>query len=315
MNPSSTRILFFGSPDFAVPSLDAMVAAGYLVVGVVTQPDKPAGRGGALRQPPVKVRALELALDVLQPESLRDPDARARLAALKPDILVVAAYGKILPQALLDVPARGSINVHASLLPRWRGASPITSAILAGDAETGVTIMEVVRKMDAGAAVMARVEPILPSDTTGSLEPRLARLGAELLVGTLPGWFDRTIIPLPQNDELATYCAQISRDQAQLRAAMSAVEAERAVRAFNPWPSAWVGYGAAHLPVHSAHVAAPATAAPAGALSVLSGWPAISFGDTALVLDEVQKPGSRRISGRDFLNGERNRLPESVGLA
>jgi len=184
------RTVFFGSPDFAVATLRALLDAGREVVAVVTQPDRPAGRGHALLPPPVKVLAQEYGLPVLQPGRVSDPEPVEELRAFKPDVFIVAAYGQILRQRVLDLPSRGTLNVHASLLPRHRGASPIAAAILAGDGQTGVTIMEMVRALDAGPMV-ARVElPISPFDTTGSLEPRLAKAGAQLLIETLDGWYE-----------------------------------------------------------------------------------------------------------------------------
>ncbi|MFQ5381961.1 MAG: methionyl-tRNA formyltransferase, partial [Dehalococcoidia bacterium] len=274
------RTLFMGSPDFAVPSLRALVGAGHSVVGVITQPDRAAGRGGRLAEPPVKPVARELSIPVFQPESMREPETVELIAGLRPRVVVVAAYGEILPRAVLAIPTRGSLNVHASLLPRWRGASPVAAAIRAGDAETGVSIMEVVRKMDAGPVVSRASLPIERDSTTGTLEPRLADLGAELLVETLPDWEQGAIEPVPQDDESATYCHILQKKDAHLSADLTATEAERAVRAYDPWPGAHVLYRDQRLALWRGHVA-PRQAAP-GSTHVVDGLPAIAFRDGLL---------------------------------
>ena len=312
-NPRAVRVVFFGSPEFAVPSLRALVAAGYRVVAAVTQPDKPAGRGSKTSMPPVKVAAAELGIDVLQPERLRDERVQAQLRDLVPDVFVVAAYGKILPQSVLDIPARGSLNVHASLLPRWRGASPIESAILAGDAETGVTIMELVMKMDAGPTVSSRATPIGADETAGVLESRLAILGSELLVEALPGWLDGSLPGVSQDEAAVTTCSLIRKEDGHLKRGMTADEAARAVRAFNPWPGAYVLYRGDRLAIWRA-TAEPGTVAP-GTIITSGRRPAVGFRSGVLVLEEVQRPGSKRLRGEDFVNGERGQLAASVVLA
>jgi methionyl-tRNA formyltransferase len=305
-----------GSPAFAVPSLEALAAAGYDLCGVVTQPDRPAGRGGRLHEPEVKVAAHALDLPVFQPESLKDPEAQATIRGLEPDVLVVAAYGKILPRAVLETPSRGSLNVHASLLPRWRGASPIAAAIAAGDEETGVSIMEVVAKMDAGPVVLQKRIPIAPDDTTGTLEPRLAQLGANALVEALPAWYERDLLPEAQDEGLVTYCSLIKKEDGHLAADMTAAEAERAVRAYNPWPGAYVLHELGRLGIWRGRVEPfPADPLPPGAVTLAGKEPAIAFADGVLVLEEVQREGGKRLSGRDFLNGLRGSLAPTVTLA
>lgn len=308
------RVLFMGSPAFAVPSLRALVEAGHDVAAVVTQPDRPAGRGGRLTPPDVKVAAQELGIPVLQPETLRDTSVREQLGAIAPDVTVVAAYGKILPRAVLDIPRRGNVNVHASLLPRWRGASPITAAILAGDEETGVSIMEMVQEMDAGPVIAQAKVPIPPDATTGSLEPELAQLGAKTLVEVLPRWFAGDLKATPQDETRVTYCGLIKKSDGHLGADMTAAEAERAVRAYDPWPGAFVEYRGVRLGIWKAHVEPLPEPLPVGATLVIGRRPAIAFRDGALVLDEVQRVGAKRIGGDQFLNGERGKLAESVGL-
>lgn len=314
MSAAPLRVLFMGSPAFAVPSLQVLVAAGYHVAGVVTQPDRPAGRGGRVVPPEVKVAALELGLTVLQPDSLRDPATVEQIRALAPDLTVVAAFGRILPRAVLAIPRRGNVNVHASLLPRWRGASPIAAAILAGDAETGVSIMEMAPKMDAGAVISQARLPIAPHHTTGNLEPQLAELGAQALADALPPWLAGDMAAVPQDEALVTYCGIIRKEDGHLRAEMTAAEAERAVRAYDPWPGACVEYNGQRLGVWAATVD-DSVRAPAGATLVIDRRPAIAFREGALVLHEVQRPGAKRLPGDVFLNGERGQLPESVGLA
>lgn len=310
----SERVAFFGSPEFAVPSLRGLVKAGFEVELVVTQPDRPVGRGGRVAPPPVKVVALELGLEVTQPPSLRRPGLVERLVSLRLDAGVVAAYGKILPQAVLDAPRRGFVNVHASLLPRWRGASPVAAAILAGDTITGVSIMEMVLQLDAGPVVSRAEELIRPDDTTGSLEGRLAELGARELSSVLPGWLAGELRAVPQDEAAATFCGLLRKQNGHLRSTMTAAEAERATRAFDPWPGAFVLYGGEALRCWRGRVAGGPEAS-VGSLRVFGGEPAIRFADGWLVLTEVQRPGGRRIPGRSFVAGERGRLAPEVGLA
>lgn len=309
----NARVAFFGSPEFAVPSLRALAAAGFDIALVVTQPDRPTGRGGKVMPPPVKRVANELGLRVEQPASVRDAAFRELLAAVGPDAGVVAAYGKILPQPVLDVPRRGFVNVHASLLPRWRGASPVTAAILAGDTITGVSIMEMVLKMDAGPVISRVEEPIRPDDTTGSLEARLAELGARELVRVLPAWLEGKLTATPQDEAAATTCGLIHKEDGHLRAAMTAAEAERAMRAYDPWPGAFVLYRGAPLRCWRGRVVDGPTAPP-GTLALLGGEPAVRFADGWVVLAEVQRPGGRRVPGKAFVAGERGQLEPMVGL-
>ena len=312
--PRDVRVLFMGSPGFAVPSLRAVVNAGYVVVAVVTQPDRPAGRGGRMTPPAVKKAAELLGFPVIQPESLKDPATEAALRASAPDVIVVAAYGKILPRAVLAIPTRGCLNVHASLLPRWRGASPIVAAILAGDAETGITIMEMAPKMDAGAIVLQRTIELLPDARAWIYEELLASMGARTLIDALPRWYDRELLAVAQDESQATYCSLVKKTDGYLRAEMSTAEADRAVRAYEPWPRASVGYRDGRLAISQARVA-PLPATPElGAMIVLNSEPAIAFRDGLLVLEEVQKPGGRRISGAQLVNGERGVLPSVAGL-
>lgn len=314
MNPADVRVVFMGSPAFAVPSLRALVETGYGVSAVVTQPDKPAGRGGKLTPPDVKVAAHERGVPTLQPRRMRDEAFQAEVRALRPHLLVVAAYGKILPQVVLDIPTRGCVNVHASLLPRWRGASPISAAILAGDEETGVSIMEMALKMDAGPVISVAREPLHPTDTTGSLGPRLAELGARLLINTLADWYDGQKAAVPQDESLVTTCGLVAKSAGHLSAAMTATEAERAVRAYNPWPGAYAEYRGDRLGIWRAHLDVAGTGR-TGDMVTHGKLPAVTFTDGLLVLDEVQRPGKGKVSGQQFLAGERGQLAPTVGLA
>lgn len=236
MNPHELRTIFMGSPGFAVPSLRALIDAGYDLVAVYTQPDRPAGRGRAVVAPEVKRVALEYGLPVHQPERLRTPEERERLRDLRPDLIVVAAYGQILRPAVIDLPRFGCINVHASLLPRHRGASAIAAAILAGDAETGVSIMQIDPGMDTGPVLGQRSAPIGDDDTTGTLADRLSRIGAELLVETLPGWVAGHIRAVPQDEAHATQAPPIAKEDGAIDWTKPAQRLWREVRAYNPWP-------------------------------------------------------------------------------
>lgn len=318
VSPQETRIVFMGTPAFAVPSLRALVDAGYTVAAVVSQPDRPSGRGGKVQFGPVKTLAVELGIPVYQPEKLRDLGVVEHIAGFAPDAFVVAAYGKIIPNAILALPSRGSVNVHASLLPRWRGASPIEAAILAGDAESGVSIMEVVQKMDAGAVVSQVRVPIRPDHTGGTLEADLAEAGAKLLVESLPGWLERTSPVTPQDEALVTYCTLISKEDGALRAAMTVSDAERAVRAFNPWPGASIVIGEERLIAWEAHVDIGIGESPSlGVLHLTRNSLAVGFEDGWLALDVVQRPGGKRQPVREYLNGVRGRgaMPAQAVLA
>lgn len=303
-----------GSPAFAVLSLRVLAGARYNVVGVITQPDRPSGRGGAIHAPEVKVAALELGLAVFQPETLRDEGARERLRAFGADLFVVAAFGKILSRAVLSIPVRGCVNVHASLLPRWRGASPIAAAILTGDTETGVTIMEMDAGMDTGAIIAQRSVAIRPTDATGALEVRLAGLGADLLTEALPDWYDRRIEAMPQDESFVTVCHTLNKEDGHLGIAMTVAEAERAVRSYNPWPGAYVEYRGQRLGIWRSHAIATDPGVKPGSTSIIEKLPAVAFVGGWLVLDEVQRVGSKRLPGEAFLNGERGQLAAEVGL-
>jgi methionyl-tRNA formyltransferase len=298
-----TRVVFMGSPDFALPPLQAL-AQGYEVVGVVTQPDRASGRGRELKAPPVKLLAQELNIPVIQPEKLRQPESMEQLRLWKPDLIVVAAFGQILRKDVLELPTYGCINVHASLLPRWRGAAPINAAILHGDNETGITIMKMDVGLDTGPILSQRSVPLTGDDTAGSAFEKLSRLGAELLIETLPRYLSGEIQPVPQTEEGMTYAPMLKKEEGQLDFTRPAEELERRVRAFNPWPGAFMDFEGAFLKVHRAH-AAQGDVRP-GQRLIYEERPAVGAGEGLLILDEVQPAGKKPMSGKAFLAGARH---------
>lgn len=295
-------IVFMGSPEFGVHSLEGL-AQEYRVAGVVSQPDRAAGRGQGLKPPPVKALALTLGLPLIQPQRLSRPEAMQQLRQWAPDLVVVAAFGQILRPEVLALPPHGCVNVHASLLPRWRGAAPIQAAILAGDAQAGVTIMKMDAGVDTGAMIAQRAIPIEPNDTGGSLSEKLARLGAELLMETLPDYLGGRLLLQPQDESLATRAPILKKEDGRLDFSRPAVELARRVRAFQPWPGAFFDWGGSTLKVQRAHPAAGQ--APAGARRVHEGSPAVGTGEGLLVLDEVQPAGKKPMPGNAFLAGAR----------
>jgi methionyl-tRNA formyltransferase len=299
----SKRIVFMGSPEFSLPTLRAL-AEHYPVVGVVTQPDRPAGRGRELSPPPVKKLALQLGLPVIQPQRLIDPQAMPQLQEWSPDVIVVAAFGQILRQPVLDLPPYGCINVHGSLLPRWRGASPVQSAILHGDHETGITIMRMDPGVDTGPILNQRAIPILPTDTGGNLSERLALLGAELLLDTLPGYLRGELQPRDQENVGATYATMLKKEDGYLDFNKPAEQLERQVRAFNPWPGSFTTWDSQILKIHQSH-AISEVSSQVGSKLVYGGLPAIACAPGLLVLDEVQPSGKRAMPGDVFLRGAR----------
>lgn len=255
--------------------------------------------------PPVKVLAEELGIQVYQPDKLSSQDAQAQLNELQPDLIVVAAYGQILRQSVLDLPSFGCINVHASLLPRWRGASPIQAAILSGDEQTGITIMQVEKGLDTGAILSQKAVPIQSTDTAETLSDRLAKLGADLLIETLPEYLDGNIVPVKQNDELSTYAPMLKKEQALLDFSKDIDYLERCVRAYHSWPCAHFWFEQELIKVHRAHVSNGGTGS-AGAREVIDGYPAIRANGGWLVLDKVQPAGKKPMPGDEFLRGARN---------
>jgi methionyl-tRNA formyltransferase len=299
-----TRIVFMGSPDFAVPTLRALSRHAE-IVGVVTQPDRPSGRGRGLKPPPVKLLALELGLTIVQPEKLRAPEAMNQLRLWSPDLIVVAAFGQILRPEVLALPPLGCVNVHASLLPRWRGAAPVQAAILAGDAETGVTIMQMDAGVDTGAALSQRSIPVEAEDTGGSLTGKLAQLGADLLIETLPRYVSGGLLPTPQEESRATYAPLLKKEDGRLDFTRPADELARRVRALNPRPGAFMDLDGMLLKVHRAH-AARGGDVPVGQRLIDRGQAAVGARGGLLILDEVQPAGKKPMNGKAFLAGARN---------
>jgi methionyl-tRNA formyltransferase len=299
------RTVFMGSPEFAVPSL-RLLAAQYPVVGVVTQPDRPAGRGRVLTPPPVKLLAEELGLPTIQPERLRRPEAMQQLRDWAPELVVVAAFGQILRSEVLDLPRYGCINVHGSLLPRWRGAAPIQAAILHGDRETGITIMRMDPGIDTGPMLSQAALPILPEDTAGTVIPRMAELGSTLLIETLPGFLSGSIQPQVQDDSLATYAPMLKKEDGLLDFSRPAAELANRVRAFNPWPGAYMLRQGETLKIHHAAVfQAGDTQHPVGQAVIAQGLPAVVTADGWLVLLEIQPAGKKPMPGKVYLQGAR----------
>ena len=291
-----------GSPDFSLPTLRAL-ADVYEVVGVVTQPDRASGRGRELKPPPVKLLAQELKIPVIQPEKLRQPEAMEQLRLWNPDLIVVAAFGQILKKDVLYLPRFGSLNVHASLLPRWRGAAPINAAILHGDEETGITIMKMDVGLDTGPILTQRSIPLTRADTAGSVFGKLSHLGADLLIETLPDYLSGKLEPVPQPEEGMTYAPMLKKEEGQLDFTHPAEELERRVRAFNPWPGAFMDVAGTLLKIHRVHV--EAENAQVGKRLVYHDQPAVGAANGLLILDEVQPAGKKSMSGKSFLAGAR----------
>ena len=297
------RIVFAGTPEFAVPSLRA-AARKAEIVAVYTQPDRPAGRGRGVQAPPVKLAALELGFPVLQPETLKSELSRDALRALKPDLMVVVAYGLLLPQAILDIPEHGCWNVHASLLPRWRGAAPIQRAIEAGDRETGVCLMQMEKGLDTGPVLLSQRLPIGPDETAGELHDRLAELGAQTLgdgLGLLRAGMKPVARPQPETG--ATYARKLEKSEAKLDWSQPAEVLARKVRAFNPWPIAEAPLAGERVRIHSAEPRELAhDAAPGSVLQASKAGIDVACGSGALRLLVVQREGGRALPAADYLN-------------
>lgn len=305
---ATIRVLFMGTPDFAVPSLRALTEqanAGLAVAGVVTRPDKPVGRKQQVVFSPVKQFALEHDIPVYQPGPLRRPEALALLRDLAPDLIVVAAFGQILPSDVLALPLHGCLNVHASLLPRWRGASPINAAILAGDAETGVTIMLMDAGLDTGPALAQRATPIGSAETAGELSDRLALLGADLLVETVPRWLAGVITPEPQDESRATVTRLLQKSDGRLDWQRPAEELARQVRAHTPWPGAFTTWEGRTLKILRARAISFETDLPPGACFASAGEAALAVicGEGALALEVIQLEGKRAMPSAEVVRG------------
>jgi methionyl-tRNA formyltransferase len=307
-HPDPWRIIFMGTPDFAVPALEGLLASENPVAAAVTQPDRATGRGQRVATTPVKTVALRHGIPVHQPETLRDPRVREELAHLAPDLIVVAAYGKLLPRAVLGLPTHGCINVHASLLPRHRGAAPIQWALLEGDALTGVTIMQMNEGLDEGDILLQRTEPIVATDTGVTLAGRLAQLGARTLVEAIQGLKEGSVEPRPQDSSRATLAPRIRKEAGRIDWREPAERLERRVRAFQPWPTAYTSLGGRQLKILQAAVEPPPVGGtgsrPPGIVMACSAdGIAVATGDGTLILLVVQLEGRRALPAADFLRG------------
>ena len=298
----SKRIVFAGTPEFSVPPLRALLASGHKVVGVYSQPDRPAGRGRKLTPGPVKEVAVDAGIPVFQPANFKDPAAVAALAALDADLMVVVAYGLLLPRAVLDAPRVGCVNIHASVLPRWRGAAPIQRAVLAGDAVSGVTIMQMEEGLDTGPMYLVEEVALSEDETGGSLHDRLSVLGAEALMKALPGILDGTLKPQKQDDARACYAKKLDKAEAVIDWTKSAADIERQVRAFNPWPVAQTLFEDANLRIWRGYAVKGVGGAPGMVMNADRNGIDVATGDGLLRVTELQVPGKRAMAARDFIN-------------
>lgn len=307
------RVLFYGSPEFALPTLQALIDSSFPPIAVVTQPDARAGRGRSLRPPPVKQLAAEHGIPAIQPSRLRDRAAIAQITSLKPDLQIVAAYGQIIPPEILDLPRRGTLNVHASLLPRWRGASPISAAILHGDAETGVTIMLVDETEDTGGIIRQRSTPIEPAEDAGQLGDRLAQMGASLLIETIPEWLAGRMPAVDQNPSLATRARRVTKQHGRIDWTSAADQIARHVRAYTPWPAATTTLGNAVIRITRARSQDTETQVPPG--TVISGGATIDVaaGSGILQIERLQRAGKRELSADEFSRGAHHLTGQQFG--
>ena len=305
------RIVFMGTPDFAVPSLQALIDAGHDVCAVYTQPDKPQGRKQILTAPPVKTLALEHDIPVFQPNTLKNEDEQARLRELAPEVIIVVAYGKLLPKAVLDIPPHGCINVHGSLLPRWRGAAPIQWAVIAGDEMAGVTTMQMAEGLDTGDMLLTYETKVGEKETAGELFDRLAQSGAELLTQTLVKLDE--ITPRPQDDAQSCYAHMLDKQMAVIDWSKSAHEIDCLIRGLNPWPIALTALSGERLKVFAAEKAAgngePGTVLEADPKKGLT----VACGEGALGLTEIQLVGGKRMKATDFLRGHAIQVGTKLG--
>ncbi len=299
------RIVFFGSPDFALPSLDALVTAGHDVVLAVSQPAKPVGRSAEVADPPVARRARELGIPVFQPPTLKDEEAVARLARAEADLFVVVAYGKILAQRVLDLPRHGCVNVHGSILPRWRGASPVQAALLAGDAETGVSIMRMEAGMDTGGVYSLFRTPVGADEDAGALSARLASEGASLLVATLPSIASGETSAAAQDDSLATLCPKIRREDGRADFARPALDLVRRLRAFTPWPGLFAFRAGRRVKLLAAREAEGRAGVAPGEVLAAGVEIVLACGEGALSVTLLQAEGRKPLDAAAFSRGER----------
>ncbi len=305
------NIIFAGTPEFAVPALAALIAAGHKIVLVLTQPDRPAGRGMQLKASPVKQLALQHNLAVFQPQSLKPTEVQAQIAASQADVMIVAAYGLIIPTAVLNMPKLGCYNIHASLLPRWRGAAPIHRALLAGDDETGVTIMEVVPALDAGAMISKGVVPITDNDTTQSLHDKLAEIGAQLMLKTMQDLAEnKALSRINQDEHLVTYAHKLEKSEAAIDWTKSAIEISRQVRGFNPFPVATAQFRGETCRIWFASASPENLSTKIGQIIGLSPHIQVACGQDMLQIHALQMPGGKRQTAQQFVQGQHVKLGE-----
>ena len=309
----SLRIVFAGTPEFAAEHLKALLDTPHQIIAVYSQPDRPAGRGQKLTPSPVKQLALQHDIPVYQPQTLRDPAAQAELAALKPDLMVVVAYGLILPQVVLDIPHLGCINSHASLLPRWRGAAPIQRAVETGDAESGVTVMQMEAGLDTGPMLLKVSTPISADDTGGSLHDRLAALGPQAVIAAISGLAAGNLVGEVQDDSLATYAHKLNKDEARLDWSRPAIELERLVRAFHPWPICHSTLNGEAIKVHAV-VLSEEQGQPGSILAADKSGLTVACGAGALRLTRLQLPGGKALNFSDLFNSRREQFAPGLVL-
>jgi len=302
------NILFMGTPQFAAESLQGLIDAGFHMVGVITQPDTAKGRSGKLASSAVKVEAINAAIPVFQPQN--KAELTEIVASIAPDLIVVAAYGMIIPQAVLDIPKYGALNIHGSLLPKYRGASPISEAILSGDEETGITIMKMSAGMDEGDVITNYQLPITNEDTTGSLTERMAELGAKAIVETIPGWISGELKATPQNDAEATICRKITKEDGHIDWSLPATQIERMVRAYNPWPTAYSYIDGKRLKILKSQIRHPELVSGShegvGTLHFIENKIYVGTGEGVLEILELQPEGKNPMTARDFINGNKD---------
>lgn len=298
------RIIFMGTPDFAVPTLQALIDSKHQVVSVVTQPDRPKGRGNHVQMSPVKKVALDHGIPVLQPERIRRPEIFPELAGLEPDVIVVAAFGQLIPKSILELPRYGCLNVHASLLPDYRGASPIQWAILNGDSKTGVTIMQMNEGLDTGDILLQQELPLTGQETGGSLFDTLSSLGGPLVLRALEGLEQGQITPIPQEEERATHVSMLTKAMGQIDWNQEAAAIERLIRGLNPWPTAYTGFQGKILKLWKASVVPTACDVPCGTvISTGKDGFVVQTGRDGLLVTEVQLEGKKRMDAGAFLRG------------
>ena len=309
------RVLFYGSPDFAIPTLQALIDSPFRPIAVITQPDARAGRGRSLRPPPIKQLAAVHDIRALQPAKLRDRAAIAQIASLRPDLQIVAAYGQLIPTEILDLPPHGSLNVHASLLPRWRGASPISAAILHGDTETGVSIMLVDEHEDTGDILRQQSTPVDPSENAGELSDRLAQMGAQLLLETIPDWLNGAITPIPQDSARATRARRVKKSQGRIDWQKPADQIARHIRAYTPWPAAATTLDQTPIRVTLATYSDFAAPNLPGTILQAETTIDVATADGVLQIHRLQRAGKRELSAEEFVRGTRDLVGRRFGTA